>query len=125
MYFHYLLYFGFDINYFPSFVVRESCGALKIERLKTEEENGDKGVKKILKVETTIEVVVDAARHHKCCSKRCLSYIHPDVREGDRMLTEYMTHWFNMSPAEHRQQFLPIVEGCVHGVTVGGHVQKK
>ena len=110
---------------FILFVVRDSCGAFKKERMQKVKEDEVKRVEKCSKVEPTIGGVVDAARHHKCCSKRCLNYIHPDVREGDRMLTEYMTHWFNMSPAEHRQQFLAVLEGCVHGVTVGGHVQKK
>ena len=107
------------------FVVRESRSAFKKERIKTKKEGQENGIEKCSKVESTIGGIVDAARHHKCCSKRCLNYIHPDVREGDRMLTEYMTHWFNMSPAEHRQQFFAVLEGCVHGVTVGGHVQKK
>ena len=41
------------------------------------------------------------------------------------MLMEYMTHWFNMTRDEHREQFLSVVEGCVHGVTAGGHIKAK
>jgi hypothetical protein len=99
-------------------------GTFKKEQKQMVKEGREREVK-CVHIEQTIGEIVDAARHYKCCSKRCLSYIYPDIKEGDRILTEYMTHWFNMSPAEHRQQFLAVLEGCVHGVTVGGHVQKK
>ena len=70
--------------------------------------------------------LVREARRLQCkCGNSCLLYIHPIVAEGDRMLMEYMTHWFNMTRDEHREQFLSVVEGCVHGVTAGGHIKAK
>lgn len=70
-------------------------------------------IKKSLKIERNIESVVKEARVYKCCEKYCLNNLDDSVEQGNRMLTEYLTHWFNMSRDEHRTKFLAVLEGCV------------
>jgi hypothetical protein len=72
-----------------------------------------------------IKDVVSAARRINCCKKSCLFRLDNNVDEGDRMLTDYMTHWVNMDRKEHNEKFLAVLEGCVKGVTEGGHIEKK
>lgn len=74
----------------------------------------------------TIEDVVREARMFDCsCKNYCLLRLDNNLDEGYKMLMEYMTHWFNMKKDEHKANFLGVLEGCVRGVTEGGHLEKK
>ena len=74
-----------------------------------------------------IEDICRDAMHKKCgCSKKyCLSAVGDTNSESMSMMVEYMTPWMAMPQKEHREKFFPILEGCVRGVTEGGHLSKR
>jgi len=59
------------------------------------------------------------------CKKMCLANVGGNVNDSLNMLKQYMTPWMNMDKKEHRQKFFAILEGCAHGVTEGGHLDKR
>ena len=40
-------------------------------------------------------------------------------------MTDYMVPWMNMEKKEHKEKFFGILEGCVRGVSPGGHLEKR
>ena len=73
-----------------------------------------------------IENICRNAMHEKCgCGKFCLSAVGDTNSKSLSMMVEYMTPWMAMPQKEHREKFFPILEGCVRGVTEGGHLSKR
>jgi hypothetical protein len=73
-----------------------------------------------------IEDVCRKAMHKECgCGKYCLSAVGDTNSKSLSMLMEYMTPWMAMTQKEHRANFFPVLEGCVRGVTEGGHLDKR
>ena len=74
----------------------------------------------------TIEDIVIQATMFRCpCEKLCLLNVGSTISESVDLMKEYMTPWILMSRSEHREKFFPILEGCVEGVSEGGHLEKK
>jgi hypothetical protein len=74
-----------------------------------------------------IEGVCRKAMMSECgCKKNfCLSLVGNTITESLKLLVDYMTPWMAMTKKEHREKFFPILEGCVLGVTEGGHLDKR
>ena len=73
-----------------------------------------------------IDDIVTEATLTKCpCKKLCLLNVGSNVQESLSMMKEYMTPWMLMGRTEHREKFFPLLEGCVAGVSDGGHLDKK
>lgn len=75
---------------------------------------------------STIEDIAREAALFDCkCKNACLASVGDSVAESIRMLTDYITPWINMTNKEHKAKFFPILEGCAHGVSPGGHLNKR
>jgi hypothetical protein len=82
--------------------------------------------KKVKKRDNDISNIAREASLYDCsCKKMCLASVGGSVSESVNMLKQYMTPWMNMDKKEHRQKFFAILEGCAHGVTEGGHLDKR
>jgi len=85
-----------------------------------------KDVQNELRQKRTIEDIAREAALFDCqCKKACLASVGDSVGDSIVMLADYMTPWFNMGNKEHKGKFFGILEGCAHGVTSGGHLNKK
>jgi hypothetical protein len=83
-------------------------------------------LKKALDRKKRIEDIAREAALFDCdCNQTCLARVGDSVTDSIDMLAAYMTPWFNMSNKEHKSKFFPILEGCAHGVSPGGHLNKK
>ena len=73
------------------------------------------------------EKVCRAAMMSECgCKKNfCLSSVGETITDSLKMLVDYMTPWMAMDKKEHRDKFFLILEGCILGVSEGGHLDKR
>lgn len=82
--------------------------------------------KKVAKRAKCISAIAREAIMFDCsCKEPCLASVGSTITDSIDMMTEYMTPWMNMEKNEHRQKFFAILEGCAHGVTAGGHLEKR
>jgi hypothetical protein len=93
---------------------------------KTKSGSKRKFVKLEVQRQKRIEDIAREAALFDCdCKKTCLASVGDSVTESIDMLADYMTPWFNMTSREHKGKFYGILEGCAHGVTAGGHLNKR
>ena len=82
--------------------------------------------KAVTKRKNTIEDIARETVLYNCnCKEPCLATVGSNFSESTVLMTEYITPWMNMTKKEHQQKFFSILEGCVRGVTVGGHLDKR